>query len=131
MGCSMRGLRAFDIALRAANLLLRATHGGIRAGELRRQLRDLEDGERLSFLHVIAHVYVNLANVPSDFGMHIDVLKGLELSRNRQRVVETPAFHAGNRSRSFSRGRDRMIRVIGFARRTGRPAPEKKGCPGD
>src|SRR6516165_6220164 len=50
---------------------LRAAYGGVGAAELRRQLRNFENRKRLTLLHVIAHVDVDLPDVPGYLGVHL------------------------------------------------------------
>ena len=93
----MRGFRALHISLLAPNLLLCAPHGRIRSGQLRRQLRHFQHRQGLPLLHVIAHIHVDFLDISRHLRVDIHILKRLELSCDRQRVVDWPALHSRHR----------------------------------
>ena len=79
-------LCANQIPFGTPDFLLGAPHGGIRAGKFGGQLGNLQNGERLTCLHMVADIHVNHFDVAGDFGVNVDILKWLEFPGDCERI---------------------------------------------
>ena len=120
----VRGLRPLQIALRSANLLLRSARRRVRAGKLRRQLRHFQHRQRLAFLHVVADIHINLADVARHLRVHIDVLERLEFPGDGQRAADVVTLHVHDRCRHGRGGAfRRVLAIFSLQRAPSNPAP--------
>jgi hypothetical protein len=87
---------AINLVLGAGDLLLALVHlidGLLKLGF---QLGNFEYGEHLALLDDVTDIDINLSHVPADFGMNIDHLVRLELTRERQYVADVTALRNGD-----------------------------------
>jgi hypothetical protein len=72
---------------------------------------------------VIADIHVNHPDVTSDFGVHVDVLKRLELAGNRQSVGDGASFDTCDGCRNGARIASGVAWRVGFGGTPAQPKP--------
>ncbi len=86
MNGAVSRLRATDLILCPCYLGLTVLHGGLRLGHIVLHFRNLQDRKKLSLLHAVTDVDINLLDIPGDFGHQLDFLIRFEL-RGEDQVV--------------------------------------------